>query len=279
MIPYPLANFKKTTTLIGVGTRMEELTIPDWCTFVSIMLAGSGGNGGSGRSGAAGTSRGGGGGGSSAELITAILPVIPGFIKNLYFYLPTSNDSGNAYVAVRPDASQSYRLLEAAKGGSGATSTGSTGGAGGTGTAAAQSGMYQHLRVHNSVSGSVGAAGGAANVNGFTATGGNRILSHGPGGAGITSTVRDGGSFNGWVGFPSVIGGVSSGPGNNGFYNFDSTPNMYTLAGSGGSSINSGTGGRGGNGAPGSGAGGGAAGSTGGAGGTGGPSFAIVMMG
>jgi len=275
--------------IIGTG-GWETLKLPEEATMLWLQLFGCGGAGGSGFSGIAGSARGGGAGGSSGAMTGIFMPINRLVSRTIHAFLPVSGDI--AWISTYPDVAQviPYGIISADNGNNGGNGTGSAGGnavSGGT-VMATTAAAYQNFGYINTNSG-ITSAGGGAHTG---AAGTNKafqdnssvdfFICAGAGGGGTTSADFAGGNVapSSVTDYPTSFGGAAgSNNGADGIYRFTKAFPVYSTAGAGGGSSNTGPGGVGGNGAPGSGGGGGGGGTTGGAGGVGGQAFAVVSMG
>lgn len=287
-IPQPTGIVEQSFRVAGQWHVWQK---PRNATFVYFYLIGGGGAGGGGASRTAGVNGRGGGGGSDAVQVAVMAPgiLVP---DRLYFYVGRGGVGGNAdtaggaaemtRIAIAPNTSDAdlYMFAEAGNfgGGGGLVSAG----AGGAAVATALSGVlsphnfYGAIGIHNGRIGGAGA--GATGAGGQGGVSANSLCSSGGGGGCVTTgnIGTAGGPITGSSWVPTILGGTSSGNGNNGHE--ITNPSLFFLAGSGGGGNPSSTGGRGGNGACGSGGGGGGAGTpTGGAGGNGGDGMILVL--
>jgi hypothetical protein len=282
----------------GVGTNVwQTWTKPRNCTIVNFFVLGGGGGGGAGNSGAINTNRSGGGGGGSSGHGKLTIPA--SFLPDTLYILVgmgglggiVSSGGGSAggrsFVSVLPDLSISNVLITSGNAGA----TGGNGGIVGSGNAAGgaagsvftqPTALLNYIGIHNAVGGSAGGSGGNINQSGTIATIANIVVG-GSGGAGVSTTSRNGANITGLNPIPTIVGGDFTllRDGGDGYTSFNGDllnnklPLIFT-GGAGGYSLNNGTGGKGGNGSYGCGGGGGGAGLVQGSGGNGGNGLVII---
>jgi hypothetical protein len=194
---------------------------------------------------------------------------------------------GVSWVGVRADATGNYNYaahLASSGALGGGAGTGAAGGAAGAGAAQnVSNGTFLAGCLLRQLGGAAGAAGGSpAGAVGASITLPTSPLTGGAGGAGTTSADFAGGGFSATGGDVLVsdyrpgTGAAGSVAGGSGYPLWPPSAGFISYGGCGGSSSNAGVGGAGGTGGVGSGGGGGGGGTTGGRGGDGGAGLIII---
>lgn len=302
---FNLANNENNVQIFHtIGTNVwQSWRKPKGCKFAQFLVIGGGGGGGAGASGGANTSRSGGAGGGSSGVSNLFVPLSL-FPDELYILVgngglggsPQTNStglgggSGNlTFISYEPNTTNTNVIIASgnigAGGGFGGAVSSSNAIAGTASTIfTVANGQLIHLSHFNFVVGQAGAGGGNINQSGTAVSliGYGGITSGGSGGAGVSTTSRNGANITVAGFIPTILGGVvPTSQASSGFSSFsESSINLkfplFFTGGAGGFSNNSDIGGNGGNGAFGSGGGGGGAGTTGGRGGNGGNGLVII---